>query len=151
MLFSSLALLTLVSSSLAQGDAECPGQRWILAINWLNLLLFRWLVWCWQSGLLQVPRGKGAFIIHHMMFLFTHHYQGQPHLGGGPTGLWTTGRLPGRTNLQSVSLWVICIVQHLNDLNLLRQIDFLAELALLEGSFTGVGFWYIGLTDLGNF
>ena len=33
----------------------------------------------------------------------------------------------------------------------LRQIDFLAELALLEGSFTGVGFWYIGLTDLGNF
>ena len=73
MLFSSLALLTLVSSSLAQGDAECPGQRWILAIIWHNLLLFRWLVWCWQSGLLQVPRGKGAFIIYQMYVLFNHH------------------------------------------------------------------------------
>ena len=31
-----------------------------------------------------------------------------------------------------------------------RQLDFLSELALLEGGFTGVGYWYIGLTDLGR-
>lgn len=31
-----------------------------------------------------------------------------------------------------------------------RQIDFLSELAVLEGSFTGIGYWYIGLTDLGE-
>ena len=30
------------------------------------------------------------------------------------------------------------------------QIDFLSELATLEGSFTGIGYWYIGLTDLGR-
>ena len=28
--------------------------------------------------------------------------------------------------------------------------EFLAELAVLEGSFTGIGHWYIGLTDLGR-
>ena len=33
---------------------------------------------------------------------------------------------------------------------LFRQIEFLSELAILEGSFTGIGFWYIGLTDLGE-
>ena len=34
---------------------------------------------------------------------------------------------------------------------LFRQIDFLSELAVLEGGFTGIGYWYIGLTDLGRF
>ena len=28
--------------------------------------------------------------------------------------------------------------------------EFLAELALLEGSFVDVAYWYIGLTDLGR-
>ena len=28
--------------------------------------------------------------------------------------------------------------------------ELLAELAVLEGSFTGIGYWYIGLTDLGR-
>ena len=31
-----------------------------------------------------------------------------------------------------------------------RQIEFLSELAVLEGSFTDIGYWYIGLTDLGK-
>jgi len=30
------------------------------------------------------------------------------------------------------------------------QIQFLSELASLEGSFTGIGYWYLGLTDLGR-
>merc|ERR1712227_547208 len=30
------------------------------------------------------------------------------------------------------------------------QLDFLSELALLQGGFTGVDHWYIGLTDLGK-
>ena len=30
------------------------------------------------------------------------------------------------------------------------QFQFLSELAVLEGSFTGIGFWYIGLTDSGK-
>ena len=72
-LFSSLFLLTLVSSSLAQGDAECPGKRSILECYENSLRLFRWLVWCGQSGLFQIPRGKGAFIIYQMYVLFNHH------------------------------------------------------------------------------
>ena len=32
-----------------------------------------------------------------------------------------------------------------------RQIEFLSELAGLEGGFTGIGYWYLGLTDLGRF
>jgi len=31
-----------------------------------------------------------------------------------------------------------------------RQAMFLKELAILEASFTGIGYWYIGLTDLGR-
>jgi len=30
------------------------------------------------------------------------------------------------------------------------QIEFLSELASLEGGFTGIGYWYLGLTDLGR-
>jgi len=29
------------------------------------------------------------------------------------------------------------------------QAQFLSEVAVLEGSFKGIGYWYIGLTDLG--
>merc|ERR1719150_3019995 len=85
-MFSSLALLTLVSSSLAQGDAECPD-------DWFD------------AGSL------GCFKF-----------------------------LEGKVNLTWMEAQLACE----------QQGGFLAELALLEGSFTGVGFWYIGLTDLGR-
>ena len=31
------------------------------------------------------------------------------------------------------------------------EAEFLAEIATLEGSFTGITYWYIGLTDLGKY
>ena len=47
-------------------------------------------------------------------------------------------------------LWGICYLLFFSINVQFRQMDFLSELALLEGGFTGVGYWYIGLTDLGK-
>ena len=33
---------------------------------------------------------------------------------------------------------------------LCRQSQLLGELAVLEGSFTSIGYWYLGLSDLGR-
>ena len=98
----------------------------------------RWLVWRRCSGLLQVPGGRD-----------------QPHLGWGPASLWACRRLPGRASVRAVSIYFVddsqrVIIKFYLFFNS-RQIEFLSELAVLEGSFTGIGFWYLGLTDLGRF
>jgi len=60
--------------------------------------------------------------------------------------------LDGKVNLTWVEAQLACELQggYLAEPTSQMQVDFLSELALLEGGFTGVGFWYIGLTDLGK-
>merc|ERR1719410_1648393 len=98
MMFSRLVLLTLVSSSLAQGDAECPD-------DWFD---------------------------------------------AGSLGCYKF--LEGKVNLTWVEAQLACEQQngYLAEPYSQLQMELLAELAVLEGSFTGIGNWYIGLTDLGR-
>jgi len=60
--------------------------------------------------------------------------------------------LEGRVNLTWVEAQLACEQSggFLAEPTSQTQIEFLSELAILEGSFTGIGFWYIGLTDLGR-
>lgn len=58
--------------------------------------------------------------------------------------------LEGRVNLTWVEAQLTCEEAggYLAEPQSQLQIEFLSELAGLEGSFTGIGYWYIGLTDL---
>merc|ERR1712227_510952 len=60
--------------------------------------------------------------------------------------------LEGKVNLTWVEAQLACEQQggYLAEPYSQLQMEFLGELAVLEGGFTGIGFWYIGLTDLGR-
>jgi len=68
----------------------------------------------------------------------------------GSLGCYTF--LDGRVNLSWVEAQLACEKEggYLAEPQTELQIEFLSELAGLEGSFTGIGYWYIGLTDLGR-
>ena len=103
----------------------------------ISILLYfnfvRRLVWCWFPWLLQVFRFQSEYV-----------------LGWSSARMWEIWWISGRTNN-----WKVNFKESLNipliSFLYFSQIQFLSELALLEGGFTGIGFWYIGLTDLGNF
>merc|ERR1712227_629809 len=60
--------------------------------------------------------------------------------------------LDGKVNLTWVEAQLACEQQggYLAEPTTQLQMEFLAELALLESSFVDVAYWYIGLTDLGR-
>ena len=124
-----LPLLSVLGAASAQ-EQECPGWQLRLQVWYINQMLK-------LTGLMRVAWDATSSWMKEWT-------------SPGWRLRWPVSRREASSQNQLLSCEKTASFKIVWILSFLRQLDFLSELALLEGGFTGVSAWYIGLTDLGK-